>query len=312
VSATEPVHAQEEELLDGDTTGASEDGAPPKSAERAARERIPELIDTAETQGWFGAWTLFKKELKRFWSIAGQTVVSPVVTTMLYFLVFGYSLKDRLREIDGVPYVDFLVPGLIMLSLINNSFINSAFSFFINKIHGTIVDILVTPLTYVQLMFGYTAASIVRAMLIGTIIWVVAMVMGADVVYQMVTGPDALIHLAVTLSFMLLTALAFALLGLDVAILAEDFDHINLFPNFLITPLTFLGGVFYSIEMLPGIWETVSLFNPVLYMVNGLRWGLTGVSDVPLWHGYAVVIGLNVIFGSLALYLLATGKKIRE
>lgn len=315
MSASKAVEAQmtdEQEIIDGSTTGASEEGAPPTSAEEAARRRIPEMVDVAETQGWYGGWMLFKKELKRFWSIAGQTVVSPVVTTMLYFLVFGYSLKDRLREIQDVPYVDFLVPGLIMLSLINNSFINSAFSFFINKIHGTIVDILVTPLTYLQLVFGYTAASIVRAMLIGTIIWGVAMLMGADVVYRMVTGPDALVHLAVTFSFMVLTALAFALLGLNVAILAEDFDHINLFPNFLITPLTFLGGVFYSIEMLPGIWETVSLFNPVLYMVNGLRWGLTGVSDVPLWHGYAVVGALNIVFGAGALYLLATGKKIRE
>ena len=312
MSASEVIRPQDETTDRPSTTGASKDGAPPASAEEAARRRIPELVETAEAQGWFGAWTLFKKELKRFWSIAGQTVVSPVVTTMLYFLVFGYSLKDRLREIQDVPYVDFLVPGLIMLSLINNSFINSAFSFFINEIHGTIVDILVTPLTYMQLMFGYTAASIVRAMLIGSIIWVVAMLMGADVVYQMVTGPDAAIHLLVTLSFMFLTALSFALLGLDVAILAEDFDHINLFPNFLITPLTFLGGVFYSIDMLPGVWRTVSLFTPVLYMVNGLRWGLTGVSDVPLWHGYAVVIGLNVVFGALALYLLSTGKKIRE
>lgn len=312
MSATEAVQAHDEDLVDDVTTGASEEGAPPKSAEEAARRKIPEMVDVAENQDWFGAWTLFKKEIKRFWNIAGQTVVSPVVTTMLYFLVFGYSLKDRLREIQDVPYVDFLVPGLIMLSLINNSFINSAFSFFITKIHGTIVDILVTPLTYLQLMFGYTAASVVRAMLIGSIIWAVAMVMGADVVYQMVTGPDALIHLSVTVSFMFLTALAFALLGLNVAILAEDFDHINLFPNFLITPLTFLGGVFYSIDMLPGIWRTVSLFNPVLYMVNGLRWGLTGVSDVPLWHGYAVVGSLNVIFGGLALYLLATGKKVRE
>lgn len=287
-------------------------GAPPAQAENAARERIPQLTREAERQGWFGAWMLFRKEIKRFWSIAGQTVVSPVVTTMLYFLVFGYSLGDRLQEVRGIPYVDFLVPGLVMLSLINNAFINSAFSFFINKIHGTLVDILVTPLTHAQLMFGYTAASIVRAVLIGSIIWAVAMAMGADQVIATITGPDAVLHLAITFSFMVLTSLSFAFIGLDIAIVAEDFDHINLLPNFLITPLTFLGGVFYSIEMLPDPWDTVSRFNPILYMVNGIRYGMTGVSDVPLWQGYAVVISLNVVFGAIAWWLLATGKKIRE
>jgi ABC-2 type transport system permease protein len=287
-------------------------GAPPPGAERAARERIPKLAEVAEHQGWFGAWMLFRKEIKRFWSIAGQTVISPVVTTMLYFLVFGYSLGDRLQEVRGIPYVDFLVPGLVMLSLINNAFINSAFSFFINKIHGTLVDILVTPLTHAQLMFGYTAASIVRAVLIGGIIWAIAMVMGAEQVIATLTGPDAVLHAAITLSFMILTALAFAFIGLDIAIVAEDFDHINLLPNFLITPLTFLGGVFYSIEMLPEPWDLVSRFNPILYMVNGLRYGMTGVTDVPLWQGYLMVISLNVVFGAIAWWLLASGKKIRE
>ncbi len=287
-------------------------GRPPADAERAARERIPQIAEIAENQGWYGAWMLFRKEIKRFWNIAGQTVISPVVTTMLYFLVFGYSLGDRLQEVQGIPYVDFLVPGLVMLSLINNAFINSAFSFFINKIHGTLVDILVTPLTHAQLMFGYTAASIVRAVLIGAIIWVVAVAMGADQVIATMTGPAGFLHFGITLSFMVLTALAFAFIGLDIAIVGEDFDHINLLPNFLITPLTFLGGVFYSIEMLPEPWDVVSKFNPILYMVNGLRYGMTGVTDVPLWHGYLVVIGLNVVFGSIAWWLLSTGKKIRE
>lgn len=287
-------------------------GAPPPSAVRAARERIPKLAEAAEEQGWFGAWMLFRKEIKRFWSIAGQTIVSPVVTTMLYFLVFGYSLGGRLREVRGIPYVDFLVPGLVMLSLINNAFINSAFSFFINKIHGTLVDILVTPLTHLQLMVGYTAASIVRAVLIGSIIWGVAMLMGAEHVVATLTGPGAVVHVLITLSFMVMTALAFAFLGLDIAIVAEDFDHINLLPNFLITPLAFLGGVFYSITMLPEPWNTVSRFNPVLYMVNGLRYGMTGVTDVPLWLGYLVVGGLDIVFGAVAWWLLSTGKKIRE
>ncbi|MFW5965876.1 MAG: ABC transporter permease [Persicimonas sp.] len=311
-SASTPEANGDAGCTPGDGGSDSPPGRPPEGAERAARERIEELAQVAEAQGFYGAWMLFKKEMKRFWNIAGQTVVSPVVTTMLYFLVFGYSLGDRLEEIQGVPYVDFLVPGLVMLALINNAFINSAFSFFINKIHGTLVDILVTPLTHAQLMFGYTAASIVRAVMIGAIIWAIAVAMGAEQVIAMLGGAEGVVNLGITLSFMVLTALAFAFLGLDIAIVAEDFDHINLLPNFLITPLAFLGGVFYSIEMLPAPWDLVSKFNPILYMVNGLRYGMTGVSDVPLSHGYAVVISLNLLFGTIAWWLLSTGKKIRE
>lgn len=274
----------------------------PDGAAEAAVDRVNELIDEAESATWFGAWTLFKKELMRFWSIAGQTIVSPVVTTMLYFLVFGYSLGDRLREVQGVPYVDFLVPGLVMLAVVSNAFINSAFSLFIAKIHGTIVDILVTPLSYLQLLFGYVAASIVRALLIGSTIWIVAMLMGASAWHNV---PLALL-------FIILTALTFALLGVVIAILATDFDHINLLPNFLITPLTFLGGVFYSIEMLPGPWDTVSKFNPVLYMVNGIRYAMVGVADVPYWHGLIVLGSLIALFGTAALWLLKTGYRLRE
>lgn len=267
-------------------------------AREAALERIAARAQAAKSRDWYGARTLFLREFKRFWNIAGQTVVSPVVTTMLYFLVFGYSLGDRLREIDGVPYIDFLVPGLVMLALINNAYINAAFSLFITKIQGTIVDILVTPLSPAEMMFGYTAASIVRAVLIGGTIWGVAMLMGAKAIYS----------LPVILLFTVMTAMAFAFVGLLVAILARDFDHVNLLPSFLITPLTFLGGVFYSIEMLPAPWDTVSRFNPILYMVNGLRYGMTGVSDVPYWQGALVLLALNLIIGGVVYTMLKRGR----
>ncbi len=269
---------------------------------QAAEQRIRESVKLAEEQGWLGAMTLFKKEIMRFANIAGQTIVSPVVTTMLYFLVFGYSLGDRLREIDGIPYVDFLVPGLVLLALVNNAFINSAFSLFIAKIHGTLVDILVTPLTYLQLLFGYTAASVVRACLIGGIIWGVATVMGANVTF----------NFGLMLLYLILVSLGFALLGLVIAIIATDFDHINLLPNFLITPLTFLGGVFYSVDMLPEPWDAVSRFNPILYLVNGLRYSMTGVSDVPHYWGLVVAISIVAVFGAIALYLFRSGRRLRE
>ncbi len=285
-----------------ESTEGRELGMPPQEAAAAARTRIDALVEVAEKKHFTGPWTLFYKEILRFWNIAGQTIVSPVITTMLYFLVFGYSLGDRLQEIQGIPYVDFLVPGLVMLALISNAYINSAFSLFIAKVHGTIVDLLVTPLTYTQFLTAYVSAAVVRAMLIGLIIWVVSLLMGAT----------AWFNIPLALLFMFLTALTFAFIGVVIAIIGEDFDHINLLPNFLITPLTFLGGVFYSIEMLPEPWDTISLFNPVLYMVNGVRYGMVGVSDVPVWHGLVLLVAMNLFFGGLALWLLKTGKKLRE
>ncbi len=310
MSATEPVtYEQTSETADGEPNGnGSDDGDghegddTRRRAEQAARTRIAETARIAEESGWYGAWMLVRKEIARFWNIAGQTVISPVVTTMLYFMVFDISLGGPGREVLGVPYVDFLVPGLIMLSLINNAFLNSSFSFFITKIHGTLVDILVTPLTPAQLTVGYTAASIVRGTMIGFIIWVVAALMGAGTISSPV----------IAVGFMVATALAFASLGLAVAILAEDFDHINLLPNFLITPLIFLGGVFYSIQTLPEPWETVSRFNPVLYLVNGIRYGMTGVSDVPMWQAYSVAGSMIVVFTAAAIIMLNYGTKIRQ
>ncbi len=274
----------------------------PPEVRAAAKAKLEGLLRDTESPTWFGAWTLFRKEILRFWGIAGQTIVSPILTTMLYFLVFGYSLGDRLQTIRGIPYVDFLVPGLVLLAMVTNAYINSAFSLFIAKVHGTIVDILVTPLSYLQLLVAYIGASIVRAMLIGGLIWGVSMAMGANGLHSPL----------IALLFMLLVSIAFGLLGIVVAIVSTDFDHINFLPSFLITPLTFLGGVFYSIEMLPAPWDTVSKFNPVLYMVNGIRYGMTGVSDVPWWHGLVVLGAMIALFGGLALHLMRTGAKLRE
>ncbi len=296
-----PSHPSPAELPPAER--AAREGAPSHAAEEAARRHIARVEQRARANyGWRGTWMLFRRELARFLKVAGQTVVSPVLTTILWFIVFGYSLGPRLDEIRGIPYVDFLVPGLIMLNLINNSFLNTGFSLFISKIHGSVVDVLLTPLTPLQLMTGFIAASLLRALMIGGLIWLVAGVMGASTLHNP----------AFTLLFMILTSMAFALFGLVVAILAEDFDHINLFPSFLLMPLTFLGGVFYSIDMLPAPWGTVSLVNPILYMVNGLRYGMTGVTDVPVGLGLLLVAGSVAVFGAVALWLLATGRKLRE
>lgn len=275
----------------------------PEKAEDAARRRVAEARERAVGEsGWRGSLMLLRRETKRFMGMAAQSLLSPVLTTMLYFVVFGFTLGTRLDEVAGVPYMDFLVPGLIMLNLINSAYMNSAFSLFLAKVHGSVVDILVTPLTPLQIMVGYLGASVLRALLTGGIIWVVAAAMGAGTGY----------NIGYTLLFMVLTSVAFGLLGLLVAILAEDFDQVNFLPSFLLMPLTFLGGVFYSIQMLPGVWASVSKFNPILYMVNGLRYGMTGVSDVPVFLGIAIVGGLVIAFALAVGMLFKSGVKLRE
>lgn len=270
--------------------------------EQAALEHMEVVRRRAVREsGLWGTWTLFRKEMHRFLSIAGQTVVSPVLTTMLWYLVFGYSLGDRLNEIRGIPYTDFLVPGLVMMAIITNAFLNSGFSFFIGKVHGTVVDLLISPLKPWQVTLAYTGASVIRAMLVGGVIWGVAALMGAGTTF----------NVGWTLVFMLLTSFAFALLGLATGILAKDFDHINFIPSFLLLPLTFLGGVFYSVELLPAPWDRFSLFNPIVYMVNGLRYGMTGVTDVAILPGLGIVV-FSVLAGlGLVTWLLSTGRGLK-
>lgn len=269
----------------------------------AARRRLDaKVAEATRESNTLGTCTLFVKEMERFLNIALQSLVSPALTTMLWFLVFGYSLGGQLSEIRGIPYVDFLVPGLVMMAVITNAFINSGFSFFISKVHGTVTDLLVTPLTPNQIIIAYTGASVVRAVTIGVIIWVVAALMGASTLF----------HAGWTLAFLLLTSVGFAVLGLFIGILARDFDHVNFIPSFLLLPLTFLGGVFYSIRLLPSPWDTVSLFNPIVYMINGLRYGMTGVTDVSIGFGLAISVGTVAIGWAGTWWLLASGKKLRE
>lgn len=263
-----------------------------------ADRHFKEVLKRARAEsGLWGTWSLFRKEMQRFLSIAGQTIISPVLTTMLWYLVFGYSLGERLDQIMGIPYTDFLVPGLVMMAIITNAFLNSAFSFFIGKVHGTVIDLLISPLRPWQITLAYTGASVIRAMAVGMVIWGVAALMGAGTLF----------NVGWTLLFMFLTSAAFAIFGLIVGILAKDFDHVNFIPSFLLIPLTFLGGVFYSVQLLPAPWDRYSLLNPIVYMVNGLRYGMTGVTDVPVLPGFFIAI-LSVVAGlAVVTWLLARG-----
>ncbi|MFL5371668.1 MAG: ABC transporter permease, partial [Myxococcales bacterium] len=242
-----------------------------------------------------------RKEVKRFLRVPGQTILSPLITTALYFLVFGYSLGGRLREVDGVPYGRFLVPGLVMLGIINNSFLNTSSSLFIMKLQGTIVDLLVTPLSYLEILAAFVGAGCTRALLVGVLTWITA---------AFFVGP-ALPHLLLAVIAAVLVALAFASCGLIVALWAEKFEQVNFIPTFVITPLTFLGGVFYSASMLSPSLRRLLALNPIYYMIESMRFSLVGTTQIHSPAGFALSFLCAAIMLAAALALLRRGYKLR-
>jgi ABC-2 type transport system permease protein len=248
-----------------------------------------------------GFRTLLAKETRRFFKVPGQTLAQPVVTTTLYFLVFGFALGGRVRELDGIPYVRFIVPGLVMLGVIQNAFLNSASSMFIMKVQGTIVDLLVAPLSTLDLLLAFTLAAVFRGMLVGGITWIVAAIF---------TGFE-IAHPGWMLTFALLVGMTFSLTGLAIAIWSDKFEQLNIIPTFVITPLTFLGGVFYSVHLLPRPWSTITQANPILYMVEGLRYGILGQANASPWIGLVVTSILALTALTIVWWMLASGYKLR-
>ena len=245
--------------------------------------------------------TLFVKEVRRFMKVWKQTVFGPLVNISLYFLVFGVALGSRLKNVGGVPYIEFVVPGLMMLAMISNAFSNTSSSLFQARINGTIVDVLVSPIGAPEMLMAYVGASIIRSFIVGFMVLLVATLFNGFRMEQ----PGWVLF------FSVFVPSAFAMVGLVNALWAEKFDHLNIVPSFIMTPLIFLGGVFYTIDMLPEPWQTVSRFNPMLYMVNGMRHGILGVSDVPLTHCIAWVLALNVVLFAICGVLLSRGYKLR-
>jgi ABC-2 type transport system permease protein len=248
-----------------------------------------------------GLRTLFAKEVRRFLRVPGQTLLSPLVTTTLYLAVFGWSLGGRLREVDGIPYAHFIVPGLVTLGVVSNSYLNTASSLFVMKIQGTIVDLLVAPLSYGEILAGFLGAAALRGLLVGGLTWLAAGLAG---------GFD-LAHPAFTLAMLLLVALVFSALGLMTAIWASSFEQVNFFPTFIITPLTFLGGVFYSAHMVPAALRRFTLANPVFYMVDAVRFGILGRAEAHPATGLAVLAVLAALTVGGAWALLRSGYKLR-
>lgn len=251
---------------------------------------------------WIGLFTVFKKEMLRTKRVAFQSIISPVITTALYFIVFGSAIGGAVDTIGGVTYAQFIVPGLIMMALLQNSFSAASSGIYFPKWMGSIYEMLSAPLSFVEITAGYVLAATTRALIIGAIIFGVALLF----------TPLPIVHPFWALGFSILVSFVFALFGFVVGIWANSFEQFSIIPTFVIAPLAFLGGVFYSIEMLPPVWQTITLFNPLVYMINGLRWAFFGITDVhPLWSATVILVFMFILIGIIA-WIFKTGYKLRK
>jgi ABC-2 type transport system permease protein len=248
-----------------------------------------------------GFQTLFYKEVLRFWKVATQTVTAPVMTAMLYLLIFGHVLQDHVQVYPGVQYTGFLVPGLVMMSVLQNAFANSSSSLIQSKITGNLVFVLLTPLSHWEMFGGYVLAAVVRGLVVGAGVFLVTAWFGQ----LSFVAPWWIVI------FALLGAAILGTLGLVAGIWAEKFDQLAAFQNFLIVPLTFLAGVFYSIHSLPPFWQAVSHFNPFFYMIDGFRYGFFGQSDINPLVSLAIVTAFLLVLSALAVRMLKSGYKLR-
>ena len=248
-----------------------------------------------------GLATIVHKEYRRIVRIWLQTIVPPAITMTLYFVIFGSLIGRRIGEMDGVPYTTFIAPGLIMMAVISNSFGNVVSSFFSGKMQSHIEEMLVSPMSYATIVVGYVAGGVIRGLLVGGLVTVVALFFAELTVA----------HPFVTLSVIVLTSVVFSLGGLLNALFAKNFDDISIIPTFVLAPLTYLGGVFFSTSLLSPFWQAIAHVNPILYMVNGFRYGMLGTSDIPIAQAYAIILTAVVALFALAMILLKRGTGIR-
>jgi len=255
---------------------------------------------------WQEIWIAFKticlKEILRFSRIWIQTILPPAITMSLYFVIFGNLIGRAIGEMDGFQYIDYIVPGLIMMSVITNSYSNVVSSFFSSKMHGHVQELLISPTPNIVILLGFVTGGLARGLGVGIIVTLVASFF-TDLNIQ---------HPFITLGEVFLTAFLFSIAGFINAVYAKTFDAVNIIPVFILTPLTYLGGVFYSVNMLSPFWRDVSMFNPVLYMVNGFRYGILGVSDISAVSSFALLLVFIALLFGFALYLLNRGIGLRE
>lgn len=248
-----------------------------------------------------GSWTLFKKELLRFWRVSFQTVAAPVMTALLYLLIFSHVLQGRVQVYPGVEYTAFLIPGLIMMSLLQNAFANSSSSLIQSKVMGNIIFVLLTPISYLGFFAAFLAASTIRGLVVGLGIYLVA-IFFVDL---------PVVHPWLILAFAVLGSALLGALGIIAGIWADKFDQMAAFQNFIIMPLSFLSGVFYSIHSLPPFWQKVSHLNPFFYMIDGFRYGFFGQGDISPYVSLAIVATSLFVLSWLTLKMLKSGYKLR-
>lgn len=247
-------------------------------------------------------YTIARREVRRILRIWGQTLVPPAITMTLYFLIFGKLIGSRIGDMGGIDYMDYIVPGLVMMSVIQNAYGNISSSFFGAKFGRHVEELLVSPMPNWVILLGYVSGAVLRGLMVGIIVLLIAMF------FTDVRVP----HPFVMLSTVLLGATVFSLAGFVNAAYAKKFDDIAIIPTFVLTPLTYLGGVFYSVSLLPGWAQTATHANPIFYMVNAFRYGLLGISDVSLWMAYGVMFGFAVALGAFGLWLLRSGVGLRS
>ena len=249
-----------------------------------------------------GFYTLFNKEVQRFWKVSLQTILAPMLTTLLYLLIFSHVLEEHVQIYPGVPYTVFLIPGLVMMAVLQNAFANSSSSLIQSRVTGNIVFVLLSPLSYREIFMAYVLASVMRAVVVGVGVYLVT--------WYFFDVP--LRSLSWVFLFALLGSAFLGALGIIAGIWAEKFDQLAAFQNFIILPLTFLSGVFYSIHSLPPFWQGLSQLNPFFYMIDGFRYGFFGVSDVSPYLSFGIVVTCYMAVSWLTLKMLRTGYKLRH
>jgi len=246
--------------------------------------------------------TIYKYEMLRTWRTLFQSIASPVLSTSLYFVVFGTAIGSRIQAIEGVSYGLFIVPGLIMLAILTQSIANASFGIFFPKFTGAIYEVMSAPISFFEIVLGYVGAAASKSLIIGFIILITANLF-VDI---------QVAHPIWMLTFLILTCVSFSLLGFILGLWAKNFEQLQIVPLLIITPLVFLGGTFYSVSMLPPIWQTITLFNPVLYLVSGFRWSFFEVADVNVWLSLAMVVSFLTVCITVVWWMFKTGYRLKK
>jgi ABC-2 type transport system permease protein len=249
-----------------------------------------------------GFWTLIKRETMRFFQVPNNTILPVVVSTVLYFIIFGVALGQRIAEGDPKAYMQFLIPGLIMMNMINGAFSNPSGSLFVSRLLGYINDVLLSSLSYLEIVFSYIIGGVIRGLTLGLATWAIGLFF----------APVGVMHIGWFLLYSVLTCVVFACFGILIGLWAERNDTLNIPRNFIITPLVFLGGVFYSIEIVPEALRTFTIYNPLFYMVNGLRYSMTGVEEGSIVLGALMLVIMSTVLISICAYVFRIGWKMRS